>query len=108
MDGRGPRGRVVGFGRRLRPADEEQEQDGADIARDVEEDRDRRAEELAQEARDAGPDEARRRHRELELRVALDQPVALDDARQVRLVGDVEEDLEAADGEGDDVQLPDA
>ena len=94
------------LGRGLRRPDEQQQQDGADIARGIEDDRDRGAYELGEETRDAGSDEAGGRHRHLELRVALDQPIALDNAGQVRLVGHVEEDLEAADREGDDVQLP--
>ena len=49
----------------------------------------------------------RGRPRELELRVAVDELVALDERRQVALVGDVEEDREAAVREDDDVELPD-
>ena len=47
-----------------------------------------------------------RRAADLELRVALEELVALDERRQVRLVGDVEEDGEDADQEADDVELP--
>ena len=45
--------------------------------------------------------------RDLELGVALDELVALDQRRQVALVGDVEEHRQAAVDEADDVQLPD-
>jgi hypothetical protein len=44
---------------------------------------------------------------ELELRVAIDELVALDDRGQVALVGDVEEDRETAVDEDDGVELPD-
>ena len=38
---------------------------------------------------------------------AVDDLVAADERREVRLVGDVEEDRADADGETDDVELPD-
>ena len=89
----------------LTATNEADEERGAKVAQRVEGDRERRADELDEEAGDGRPGDRRGRARELELRVALDQLVALDDARQVRLVGDVEEDLERARQEGDDVDL---
>ena len=56
--------------------------------------------------RSLDPDERRRAAR-LELRVAVDDLVAVDDGRQVGLVRDVEEDRGAAIDEPDDVELPD-
>ena len=49
----------------------------------------------------------RDRDGELELRVAVDQMVAVDELGEIRLVRDVEEDGEDADDELDDEQLPD-
>ena len=61
-----------------------------------------------QDARDPGADDLSAADRLISsLRVALDELVALDERRQVRLVGDVEEDGQAADDEPDDVELPD-
>jgi hypothetical protein len=93
--------------RRLRPADPEHEDGRHDEAERVEEDRERRADEADQDARQPWPGDLRRGARDLELRVALDELVALDERRQVALVGDVEEDGQAAGDEADDVQLPD-
>ena len=89
----------------LTATNETDEERGSKVAQRVEGDRERRADELDEEAGDGRPGDRRGRARELELRVALDQLVALDDARQVRLVGDVEEDLERARQEGDNVDL---
>ena len=47
----------------------------------------------------------RSRAADLELRVAVDEPLALDERRQIRLIGDVEEDGERAGEEADDVEL---
>ena len=58
-------------------------------------------------ARDSGPRDLCRGLADLELRVALDEPIALDDRRQVALVRDVEEDRQRAGHEADDVELPD-
>ena len=54
-----------------------------------------------------GPTVCRGLPRELELRVAVNELIALDDGRQVALVRDVEEDREAARDEDNRVELPD-
>ena len=59
--------------------------------------------EHAAEARAA---DLRRRAADLELRVPLDDLVAVDERREVRHVRDVEEDLEDPDEEADDEELP--
>ena len=106
-----PHGRPLALGGIVRgrsgltATNETDEQRGSKVAQRVERDRERRADELDEEAGDGRPGDRRGRARELELRVALDQLVALDDARQVRLVGDIEEDLERARQEGDNVDL---
>ena len=60
-----------------------------------------------QEAGDARTGDLGGRAADLELRVALEDVLAVDQRRQVRLVGDVEEDGQAAVDEADQVQLPD-
>ena len=107
-----PHARALALGRVVRRAasgsprlDERDEQRGAEVAQRIEEDRDRGLIGLDQEAGDGRAGDRRRGAGELELRVALDQLVALDDARQVRLVGDVEEDLQRAREERHDVDL---
>ena len=63
--------------------------------------------ELDEEAGDGRSGDRRGGARQLELRVSLHQLVAMDEAREIGLVGDVEEDLERASQERDDVDLPD-
>ena len=93
--------------RRLSPANAEDEQGREDVADRVDDDRERCRQEADQHAGEARARELRRRPADLEPRVAFDELIAVDDRRQVALVGDVEEDREAAVHERDDVQLPD-
>ena len=93
------------LGRRLGLADGEQEDGRGEEAERVEEDRDGRRQDADERAADRWPGHGRRRAADLELRVAVHQPVALDERGQVRLVGDVEEDGQHADAEADDVEL---
>jgi hypothetical protein len=72
----------------------------------VEEDRVGSGDRRDQSAGDARPGYLRRGHRRLELRVALDEARAVDERRQVRLVGDVEEHREHSDHELDREQVP--
>ena len=58
-------------------------------------------------AGDSRPCERRGRAADLELRVAVHELFPGDERRQVRLVRDVEEHGQRADGEADDVELPD-
>ena len=97
--------RIVRLRTDLFTPDDADEERGGEVARRVEEDGEGRLDGLDEEAGDRRPGDLRRGARELELRVALDQLVALDDVGQVRLVGDVEEDLERAGEEGHDVDL---
>ena len=89
-------------------ADVEDEERGADEADGVERERGRglRGSRSAIPAR-PGPPSLRGGAADLELRVAVDELLALDERRQVRLVRDVEEDGRDADEEADAVQLPD-
>ena len=78
-----------------------------DVADGVDDDRVGRGERGDQAAGHARPRDLRERDRELQLRVALDQILPLDERGQVRLVRDVEEDGEDPDHELHDEQLPD-
>jgi len=93
--------------RRLGPPDEEHEERRYDERDRVEEDRDRRGDDPDEVAGDARPSDLRGRLADLELRVALDELVALDDRRQVALVGDIEEHRQRSRDEGHDIELPD-
>ena len=106
----GPQARLLPVGRRDRRgllglADPEEEETRADEAECVDEHGVGRREDLDEDAAEAGPADLRGRAADLELRVAVDDLLALDERRQVRLVRDVEEDLERADEEADDEQL---
>ena len=108
----GPHARLRAV-RRRRPrcglldlADPEDEEAGADEADRVDEDRIGRGEDLDQDARRTPVRRSALRGGDLELRVALDDLIPLDERRQVRLVGDVEEDGADAHEEADDVELP--
>ena len=90
VDGRRPRAGLLGL------ADTEQEQTRADEADGVEEHGVRGGEELDEHAAEPRAADLRGRAADLELRVAVDDLLALDERRQVRLVRDVEEDLERA------------
>ena len=106
IDGRGPRRIVDGDGRFWMPdpTDEECREHEADS---VDHDSERCAEDADEDAGGGRAQALRRRSSDLELRVALDELVALDDRGQIALIRDVEEDAEAAGDEGDDIQLPD-
>ena len=97
----------MGDDRRFRTPDPCQEQGRHEVAERVDDHRERRPEEADQDPRHARPQDLRRAARDLQLRVAVDELVALDDARQVALVGHVEEHGQDAGDEADDVQLPD-
>ena len=99
--------RIAGVPLRLALADPEDEPAGRDEAERVEQDRERRAEQADQSAAERLAEDLGGRAADLELRVALDQVVRLEDRRQERLVGDVEEDGQGAVDEADDEQLPD-
>ena len=93
--------------RRLGPPDPHQERGRPQVAQGVQRHRERRLEEPDQEAGRGRPRDLRRGPRDLQLRVALDQLVAVHDRGQVALVGDVEEHGQAAVDEADGVELPD-
>ena len=61
-----------------------------------------------QHARPARPGDLRHRDGELELRVAVDELLAVDERREVRLIRDVEEDGADPDHELEDEQVPEA
>jgi hypothetical protein len=82
-------------------ADPGQEDGGDDEADRVREDRVRRGDRGDQAARHARPGHLRDGDAELQLRVAFDQVIAVDELGEIRLVGDVEEDREDADDELD-------
>jgi hypothetical protein len=65
----------------------------------------RSGDERDQSASQARPGDLRSRLRDVQLRVALDQMVAIHDLGEVRLIGDVEENRVDPDEEADDVQL---
>ena len=94
------------LGARLLLADSEDEEARGHEAERVEEDRVRRGEDLHEHAAETRPADLRRRAADLELRVAFDDLVAVDERREVRHVRDVEEDLEDPDEEADDEELP--
>lgn len=73
----------------------------------VDEDRDRRREDRDDPAGERLAEDLRGGCADLELRVSLDEILSLQDRRQVRLVGDVEEDRHDPVDEADDVELPD-
>ena len=87
-------------------ADAEEEEARAEEADRVHQHRVRRREDLDQHSRHTRAADLRRRAADLEIRVPLDDLVAFDERRKVRLVRDVEEDRADADEEGDDVELP--
>ncbi len=89
----------------LRLADAEEEQSRADEAERVDEHGVRSSEDLDEQPAEPRATDLGGGPADLELRVPFDDLVAIDEGRQVRLVGDVEEDLEDADEEADDVQL---
>ena len=93
------------LGQRLLSPDREEEDGGESKADRIEQHRDGRAESTDDGAGRARTGELRRGTADLELRVPVDELVALDERRQVRLVRDVEEDGADPDQEGDDVQM---
>ena len=86
-------------------ADAQHEKARTDEAQSVGEDRPRRCQDLDERSAEPRSRYLRCGAADLELRVALDDLLALDERRQVRLVRDVEEDLEHADQEPDDEKL---
>ena len=98
---------VVRFDRWLGAPDPEDEDRREHEAQRIEEDRDRGLQDPDEDAGRARAEDLGRRAGDLQLRVALDKLVAIDDRWQVALVGDIEEDGQAAGHEPDDVQLPD-
>ena len=101
-----PSARSTAAGASSTCADPEDEEAGCNEADRVDEYRIGRREDLDQDAREARSADLRCAARDLELRVALDDLIPLDERRQVRLVGDVEEDGADAHEEADDVELP--
>jgi hypothetical protein len=85
-----------------------QDQPGrAEVAERVDQDRHRSRQDRDDPAAERLAEDLRRRLADLELRVPLDELVALEDRRKVRLVRDVEEDGHQTIHEADDVELPD-
>ena len=84
----------------------EDEQPRQQEAHGVREDRQRRRHQADQPAAEGRTGALRDRPRRLELAVAVDELVALDERRQVRLVRHVEEDRQRPDHEADHVHLP--
>ena len=91
----------------LGPSDSKHEHRRAYEADGVEQDRVRRGDRADECARQPRPRELRGRAADLELRVAFDEALPLDQRGQVRLVGDVEEHRAHADDESDGIELPD-
>ena len=91
--------------RRLLLADGDQERARDEEAHAVPHDGVRRRQELDQSACDCRARELPGRARHLELRVPVDEVLAIDERRQVRLVRDVEEDGQDAREEADHEQL---
>ncbi len=91
--------------RRFVLADSEQEERRADEAHRVEEDGGRRGQPIDEQPRDSRTAHLRTGAADLELRVSVHELPTLDERRQVRLVGDVEEDGRDPDEEADAVQL---
>ena len=87
--------------------DREHEQRRADEAQGVGEDREGRRHRPISPPPIAGPAVWASVRDDLQLAVAVDELVTIDEGRQVRLVGDVEEHGQRPDHEPDDVQLPD-
>ena len=86
-------------------ADSEDEESRGQEADGVDEDGVRGREDLDEDAAEPWPADLRRRASDFELRVPLDDLRAVDEGGQVRLIGDVEEDLEGPDEEPDDEEL---
>ena len=97
---------VATSGRWLLLANSDDEQAGSEEAERVEENGVGRGEDLHEQASEAGATDLGGRAADLELRVPLDDLVAVDERREVRHVRDVEEDLEDPDEEADDEELP--
>ena len=95
------------LGRGFRPADDADEQGRPDEARRVDEDRVRGGRQADDHAAESRPADLRSRAADLELRVAVDQLLPVDERREIGLVRDVEEDGQRADGEADGIELPD-
>ena len=93
--------------RRLGLADPEDEQRRAEEADGVEDDRNGRAQQVDEDARQDPDRRAARRAADLQLRVPLDELVPVDERRQIRLVGNVEEDGRDPDEEAHCKELPD-
>jgi hypothetical protein len=91
----------------LAPADGGDERTGGEEAGRVGEHGDRRAERLHQAAAGRRAGDEPGGARDFELRVAVDEPIPSHQARQVRLVRDVEEHGQHPRGEGDQEELDD-
>ena len=99
---------ALGARRRLLLLADPEQQHGRDrVADRVDEHGDRGGEQCDEAAGHARAGDVRGRTADLELGVRLDDVLSADERGDVGLVGDVEEDGAGADGEADDVELPD-
>ncbi|MDP8904803.1 MAG: hypothetical protein M3N29_05725 [Chloroflexota bacterium] len=105
--GRRRHARSCAFGgrRRLARSDRAERERRYEIGRDIGGDGQRRAERLHEHSAEIGADDVDRRRAGLKRSIGRKQPVAPDEARQVRGRGDVEEGRQQSHTEGDDIQL---
>jgi len=95
-------------GRRLGDSYGQEEQRRRDVRDGVDENRERRADQLDEHAAGARAHDLRDRCRHLELAIALDQSIAVDQRRQIGEVGHVEQHGQRAGRERDRVQQLDS